>query len=521
MKSMMLRFWLGKRAAALALPLLVASAIPGFAQDGAAPQPAAVEATPAGPSRVSVRHILISNSKENAKELADDLTAKLRQDPSQFNEFVRLHSDDRKDGGGAYTEFGRGVMVTEFEEAAFSSRPGDIAGPVETQFGYHIIQRIDPPALRLIVIAFGPAADELGTPRERTIAVQTANEAANLLREGEPFAEVAAIYSDAANKVLGGYIGKKAYRRGESYGPALPPKVMEAVVDMDRGEWRGPIYTEDAAIFVYAMADATAEKFEQYLDQTVHANLLFSRWSTAENDPTKDEARAKAEEALRRVQAGENFDELAAQLSDYQGAKEPGASAATLARRVLPPAVDQAVFALKKGEAAMVELPQGFLVVQRLDEGPALTPPTEEQKAPTKRGAQDAEKLAEDARAARLKAREEAAAKAAATAKEAPAPAETPAPAAETPAATPTPAPAETPAPAPTPAPAETPAATPAPAATPVEGIETTTESLPGGEPEAGVSSENPTQDWKDEVGETSPSTEETPAATPTPAPAE
>ena len=36
--------------------------------------------------------------------------------------------------------FGRGVMVREFEEAAFTTEIGQVVGPVQTQFGYHLIK---------------------------------------------------------------------------------------------------------------------------------------------------------------------------------------------------------------------------------------------------------------------------------------------------------------------------------------------------------------------------------------------
>jgi peptidyl-prolyl cis-trans isomerase C len=42
--------------------------------------------------------------------------------------------------GGDLGWFGKGQMVPEFEKAAFETEPGNVVGPVKTQFGYHVIK---------------------------------------------------------------------------------------------------------------------------------------------------------------------------------------------------------------------------------------------------------------------------------------------------------------------------------------------------------------------------------------------
>lgn len=42
--------------------------------------------------------------------------------------------------GGDLGWFGKGMMVPEFEKAAFEEEVGKIVGPVKTQFGYHLIK---------------------------------------------------------------------------------------------------------------------------------------------------------------------------------------------------------------------------------------------------------------------------------------------------------------------------------------------------------------------------------------------
>jgi peptidyl-prolyl cis-trans isomerase C len=84
---------------------------------------------------VSAKHILVDTIAE-----ANDVLAKINQG-IEFEKAAMLYSKcPSKAQGGSLGSFGRGMMVPEFEQAAFSLPIGVISEPVKTQFGYHIIK---------------------------------------------------------------------------------------------------------------------------------------------------------------------------------------------------------------------------------------------------------------------------------------------------------------------------------------------------------------------------------------------
>lgn len=90
------------------------------------------------PEQIHARHILVGNEK-----LAGQIIAKLRRGKGDFATLAATHSldDSNKARGGDLNWFPRGMMVAPFEKAAFALKEkGDIAGPVKTQFGWHIIE---------------------------------------------------------------------------------------------------------------------------------------------------------------------------------------------------------------------------------------------------------------------------------------------------------------------------------------------------------------------------------------------
>ena len=100
---------------------------------------------PKRPATVSFRQIVIkpvadSAARLRALKLADSLVVELRKG-ADFAAAAKQFSGDSASAaqGGELGWFRRGVMVKEFEDFAFRLRPGEISPPVETPFGFHII----------------------------------------------------------------------------------------------------------------------------------------------------------------------------------------------------------------------------------------------------------------------------------------------------------------------------------------------------------------------------------------------
>ncbi|MDX8394216.1 MAG: peptidylprolyl isomerase [Mariprofundales bacterium] len=92
------------------------------------------------PEQIHARHILVTN-----KEIADKLHEQLLNG-ADFATLAAMNSldDSNKSRGGDLNWFARGIMVAEFENAAFAlNKEKTLSEPVQTHFGWHLIQFLD------------------------------------------------------------------------------------------------------------------------------------------------------------------------------------------------------------------------------------------------------------------------------------------------------------------------------------------------------------------------------------------
>lgn len=127
------------------------------------------------PEQVVAAHILIK--ADAAKGATADAEArakaeKIAERAKKGEDFAKLANENTDDpsgkgSGGTLPPFSKGQMVPEFEQAAFSMAPGEIRGPVQTQFGYHIIKLIskNPPRTRAFEEVRAQLSSELADKR--------------------------------------------------------------------------------------------------------------------------------------------------------------------------------------------------------------------------------------------------------------------------------------------------------------------------------------------------------------------
>jgi peptidyl-prolyl cis-trans isomerase D len=146
------------------------------------------------PEQRSASHILIAVDKNadaatraKAKAKATELYQILQKSPERFAELARTQSQDPGSAaqGGSLGSFARGMMVKPFEDAVFGMKPHEILGPVESDFGYHIIRLdgIQPAKVAPLNEVRAEVVDELRKQQAQKLFANMADNFSNLVYE--------------------------------------------------------------------------------------------------------------------------------------------------------------------------------------------------------------------------------------------------------------------------------------------------------------------------------------------------
>ncbi|HEY9507145.1 MAG TPA: peptidylprolyl isomerase, partial [Gemmatimonadales bacterium] len=154
------------------------------------------------PATLSFNQIVISPkasaaAKARTRAQADSIVLELRRG-ADFATAARRFSQDpgSREQGGSLNWFRRGVMVPEFEKVAFSLKPGVVSDPVESPFGYHIIQveRTQPAEVQARHILLIPEIDSANVDSARALASRLHQ----LISRGASLDSLQRIYHDPA-----------------------------------------------------------------------------------------------------------------------------------------------------------------------------------------------------------------------------------------------------------------------------------------------------------------------------------
>lgn len=155
---------------------------------------------PARPATLSFRNIVIAPkasapARDRARAQADSIAIELRKG-ADFAIAAKRFSQDpaSKEQGGDLGWFRRGLMVPEFDAIVFRLKPGVISDPVETPFGFHVIQvqRIQPAEVQARHILIMPEIEAADADSADSLAQRVAAQ----LRQGAPFDSLAKLYHD-------------------------------------------------------------------------------------------------------------------------------------------------------------------------------------------------------------------------------------------------------------------------------------------------------------------------------------
>ncbi len=159
---------------------------------------------PQRPATISFRNIIVAPrpseaARARARVQADSIVVELRKGADFASAAKRFSQDPAsREQGGDLGWFRRGQMVPEFEAVAFRLRPGVVSDPVETPFGFHVIQvqRIQPAEVQARHILLMPDIE----PADADSARALADRVGVALQGGAPFDSLARLHHDAGEE---------------------------------------------------------------------------------------------------------------------------------------------------------------------------------------------------------------------------------------------------------------------------------------------------------------------------------
>ncbi len=254
------------------------------------------------PEQATIRHILfMTQGKPPADEAkikaqAEDVMNQIKSGKAKFEDMVTKYSEDQgsKDKGGKYENLQRnGQMVKEFEDAAFTQKPGDI-GLIKTSFGYHIVQ----------VLSREPAHQQTFDEVKATIASQSKKVRVNEILQrasdqAQPMLTKDPMHPEKVAETLGMQV---VHADGVEAGKPLPevganPDFDQAVAALKVGQVTAPVAIANNKVVVAELVSIVPPKptpYEEVKDKVKDAMIAFRLPAKVREKATELAAKAKA-----------------------------------------------------------------------------------------------------------------------------------------------------------------------------------------------------------------------------------
>ena len=295
------------------------------------------------PERRKGRHILITATDGLDDAAAQKKAQELTDQAKSGADFAQLAKQNSKDPGSAEQggDLGwaqKGMFVGPFEDGLFRMQPGEIRGPVKTQFGYHVLKLEDVDAGHLQTFEEARAEVEAEYRQERA---QTGFYDESQKLADAAFAALTELDSVAKSMNLQVREIKGFSREGGGEFGA-DEGVIEAAFSDDVLERRqnSPLIAggDDKAVVLRVTAHKSAEPrpLAEVRDQ-IESRLRAQA--------ARDAAAAKGEDAVARLQKGESWESLNA-----LGVKPVGKRFVTRDDSIAPAAVVRSAFRASKSE---------------------------------------------------------------------------------------------------------------------------------------------------------------------------
>ena len=202
-----------------------------------------------------VRHMVLEppsdlDARAVARKRISDLREQIVSGRSTFATVAREFSDDTGSGqqGGDLLSAPRGTYVASVDSTIWNIPVGEVSQPVESQFGWHIIEvisRDDEQAHARHILIQGAEAGLATRALADTLALIE-----NALERGESFIDLVARFSDeedAAEKT--GYFGLLPLPLTAN-DPGLSPEWFDALKNLEQGDWVGPLERENRIHYI-------------------------------------------------------------------------------------------------------------------------------------------------------------------------------------------------------------------------------------------------------------------------------